>query len=103
MSDLPWLNQFAAKEGIGVAPGKAALEMIRRALTKGSPEEQVAALEAIAWSQSDELNLELNQALSSGLPHLRDAAFEAIWQIERLGHLHISTKSQGVSPCSPMG
>lgn len=85
ISELPWLIDFAARQGLGVAPGKAALEMVRRALTKGSPEEQVAALEAIAWSQTDELNLELTQALKSGLPHLRDAAFEALWQMDASG------------------
>lgn len=85
VANLPWLIAFAAQEGLGVAPGKAALEMIRRALTKGGPEEQVAALEAIAWSQSDELNLELAQALHSSLPHIRDAAFEAIWQMSASG------------------
>jgi len=85
IAELPWLVAFAAKQGLGVAPGKAALEMVRRALTKGSPEEQVAALEAIAWSQTDELNMELSQALKSGLPHLRDAAFEALWQMQASG------------------
>ena len=85
ISQLPWLQDFAAREGLAVAPGRAALEMVRRALNKGKPEEQIAALEAIAWMGGEELSLELFQALRSSEPHLRDAAFEALWQLSASG------------------
>jgi HEAT repeat protein len=84
-SELNWLQEFAAREGLGVAPGKAALEMVRRALNKGNEDEQVAALEAIAWMGNDDLALELMQALQAKEPHLRDAAFEALWQLDARG------------------
>lgn len=85
ISDLKWLQDFASREGLGVAPGKAALEMVRRALNKGSEDEQVAALEAIAWTGGEELALELIQSLKAKEPHLRDAAFEALWQLQARG------------------
>ena len=85
IAELTWLSDFAAREGLGVAPGKAALEMVRRALNKGTPEEQIAAMEAIAWSGGDEFSVELTQALHSDEPHLRDAAFEALWQLRAQG------------------
>ncbi len=85
ISELKWLQDFAAREGLGVAPGKAALEMVRRALNKGSEDEQVAALEAIAWTGGEDLALELVQALKAKEPHLRDAAFEALWQLDARG------------------
>jgi HEAT repeat protein len=84
-SELNWLQDFAAREGLGVAPGKAALEMVRRALNKGNEDEQVAALEAIAWMGGDDLALELMQALQAKEPYLRDAAFEALWQLDARG------------------
>lgn len=85
ISELEWLQDFAAREGLGVAPGKAALEMVRRALNKGNEDEQVAALEAIAWTGGEDLALELIQSLKAKEPHLRDAAFEALWQLDARG------------------
>jgi HEAT repeat protein len=85
VSQLPWLQGFAQKEGLAVAPGRAALEMVRRALNKGSQEEQISALEAIVWAGGEELSLEIFQALGSKEAHLRDAAFEALWQLHASG------------------
>lgn len=85
ISEIPWLIEFAAREGLGVAPGRAALEMLRRALNKGTPDEQIAALEAIIHAGGDELNLELTHALHASEPYLRDAAFEALWRLHAAG------------------
>jgi hypothetical protein len=84
-SELPWLVEFAANEGLGVAPGPGGLEMLRRAFNKGSPEEKLAAMEAIAWLGEEELSLELYQALHSSEPYLRDAAYEALWRFQAAG------------------
>jgi HEAT repeat protein len=85
LAELPWLMDFAAREGLGVAPGRAALEMLRRALSKGTPEEKIAALEAITATAADELALELRKALFASDPYLRDAAFEALWRLKAAG------------------
>ncbi|MEJ2012335.1 MAG: HEAT repeat domain-containing protein [Anaerolineales bacterium] len=85
LTDLPWLKEFASKEGMAVASDRAALDLVRRALTKGSQDEQIAALEAIVWAGADDLSLELSQALSSPQPHLRDAAYEALYQMDAAG------------------
>jgi hypothetical protein len=79
VSEVPWLVSFAGREGLGVAPGRAGIEMVRRALLKGNDEEKVAALETIAWACIDELGPELNQALYSPDSHLRDVAYETLW------------------------
>jgi HEAT repeat protein len=79
-SQLPWLGAFAAKVGSGMAAGKAAMEMLRRAVSTGSVEEQVAALETLGWLEGSEFQLELNKALRSDQPFLRDAAFESLWR-----------------------
>lgn len=80
LSELPWLVAFAAREGLGVGPGRPALEMIRRALNEGTPDERVAALETLAWTEVGEFDLELRRSLTKGEPHLRDAAYEALWR-----------------------
>jgi HEAT repeat protein len=85
LADLSWLQDFASKEGMAVASDRAALDLIRRALSKGSQDEQIAALEAIVWAGADELSLELNQALASPQPYLRDAAYEALYQMDAAG------------------
>jgi HEAT repeat protein len=85
ISELPWLVEFASREGHGVAPGRAALELLRLAFSMGTPEEKVAALEAITIAASDELGLELRQAIQSQETYLRDAAFEAIWRLKSSG------------------
>ena len=97
LSDLPWLQSFAEKEGLAIAPGGAGLEMVRRALNKGSEDEQIAALEAITWAGGKELAMELLQSLNSPEPHLRDAAYEAIWQLRASG---IDIRSQAPSTSS---
>jgi hypothetical protein len=85
VSELPWLVSFAGREGYGVAPGRAGIEMVRRALLKGNDEEKVAALETIAWGCLDELGPELNQALYSPESHLRDVAYETLWFLMSAG------------------
>jgi len=85
VSDLPWLLAFAARDGVGVAPGQGALETLRRALGKGTAEEQVAAIETVAWVGAQDLLLELHQFLGSAERHLRDAAFEALWRLAAEG------------------
>jgi hypothetical protein len=81
-SKVPWLMSFASKAGMGLAPGKASLEMLRRALNQGTADEKIVALQTMGWVQKGELDLELKKALTSGEPYLRDAAFEALWRQE---------------------
>ena len=84
-AELPWVVAYAAKEGLGVSPGKAATEMLRRALSNGSLDEKIAALEVLGWGAGEELTLELYQALESGDDYLRDVAFESLWRLSTTG------------------
>lgn len=81
LSEVPWLVAYAAREGLGLAPGRPAMEMIRRVYSNGTPEEKLAALEAIASTGSEEFNLELAAALRSDDPQIRDAGYEALWRL----------------------
>jgi HEAT repeat protein len=80
-SELPWLVAYASREGVGLAPGRPAMEMVRRALGNGTDDERAAALEVIAWVGGDEFAMDLGRALQAEDPHLRDAAFEALWRL----------------------
>ena len=90
-SELPWLVAFAARLGSGMAAGRAAMEMLRRAISSGTVEEQIAALETLAWLDASEFQMELNKALRSDQPFLRDAAFESLWRQAAPGVLLIPT------------
>jgi HEAT repeat protein len=81
LAEVPWLVAYATREGLGVAPGRPALEMARRVLSNGTPGEKLAALEAIASAGSEEFNLELSAALRSDDPQMRDAGYEALWRL----------------------
>jgi HEAT repeat protein len=85
LSELPWLVAFASREGLGLTPGRAALEILRRALGSGTPEEKLAALAALANIDSAELSIDLYAALRSGDQILRDAAFETLWRQSAAG------------------
>ena len=82
--------EFAKREGLAIAPGKASLELLRQALNKGKDEEKVAALEAIGNTAAEEMSLELQQALKSNQQFLKDSAFEALWRINASGLHQIS-------------
>jgi hypothetical protein len=90
-SELPWLVAFAARVGSGMAAGRAAMEMLRRAVSSGTVEEQIAALETLAWLDAGEFRMELNKALHSDQPFLRDAAFESLWRQAAPGVLLMPT------------
>jgi len=84
-SELPWVIAYAAKQGLGVAPGRAALQTVRKALKEGSTAEKVAALDALGWTGDPEVVPDIAQALRSSTPYLRDVAFEALWRISASG------------------
>jgi HEAT repeat protein len=85
LTQSTWLVEFATREGLGVAPGRASLEMARRALQKGTPDEKVAALDALSIVGGEELVLDLYNLMSSKESYLRDGAYEALWRLSASG------------------
>jgi HEAT repeat protein len=85
LAEVPWLVDYASRVGLGIAPGRPALEMLRRAYTDGTSEERAAALETMGWVGDEQLKMEIVQALQGTDPHLRDVAYEALWRMEAPG------------------
>jgi HEAT repeat protein len=81
IAHLPWLIEYAAEEGLGIIPGKGALEMLRKVLISGEQLEKVAALEAVGLFRAQDLLMETTQAISDDDPLIRDAAFTALWRL----------------------
>ncbi len=106
LAEVPWLVAYAAREGLGVAPGRPALEMTRQVLSNGTPEERLAALEAIAGTGSEEFNLELAAALRSEDPQMRDAGYEALWRLTAPSAalpITIASRASGPNQARPRG
>jgi hypothetical protein len=61
------------------------MDLVRKALNDGTPEEKLAALEVIANEGAVDLALDLFQALGSRHEYLRDAAYEALWRLAAMG------------------
>jgi HEAT repeat protein len=78
-TELPWLIDFAAKQGMGVAPGKPALDLILRALKSGSEDEKFAALEYLSLNGTENLAPNLYDAYFSSQGDIHEAAYNALW------------------------
>jgi HEAT repeat protein len=81
-----WLVAWAAQKGVGVPPGKGAVEVLGRALREGEESARIAAAEALARLNDPIAARELYGALRDpSMPLVRDAAFRA------LAHLSAAT------------
>ena len=78
---LGWLIAWAATQGVGVPPGKAALEVVNRALREGDEPNRRAAAETLGRLCDPALVRELYATLRDPAPLLRDAAFCALGQV----------------------
>jgi hypothetical protein len=80
-AEHPWLVEFAEREGLGIAPGRLALEALQRAAGAGTIDEHIAAIQAMGWTGAERYELQLTLTAESPQPRLRDAAFEALWRL----------------------
>jgi len=85
LPQTPWLIAFAAERGMGVAPGRPAYEMLRRALKEGNPDQKMAALYYLGLSADLTAIPSIYQLYSSSQGELRETAFTAIWNMALCG------------------
>lgn len=85
VTDTPWLLAFAAKRGVGVVPGKPALELLVAALKDGEDDERMAAIEYFSRCASETAVLPLYQLYFSTQGELREAALSALWLMAAAG------------------
>lgn len=78
---LGWLIAWAAQQGMGVPPGPAALEVLRRALREGDGPTRQAAAEALARLGEPADTRDLYPLLQSDEPSLADVAFQSLASI----------------------
>lgn len=95
LEQTPWLIAFAAEREMGVAPGKAAYEMLYRALQQGTYEQKEAALYFLA-ERGDESAVEaVYSVYTTGDAELRQRAFETLLSLNNQGYsLKVSPSPQ---------
>jgi HEAT repeat protein len=80
-----WLVAFAADRGMGVAPGKPAVEMLFKALREGNEDQKLAALYYLGQSGEESVVLPVYQVYFSSDGELREAAFSTLWNLSACG------------------
>jgi HEAT repeat protein len=84
--NLPWLVTFASERGIGVSPGKPALDLLKLAFREGNEEQRIAAINYIGIFGDASDVIPLYQVLySEAEGELKEAAFSALWQRANAG------------------
>ncbi len=77
--NCPWLIAFASKRGQGVLPNQPANGILHLALTTGTFEEQLAALDYARTITDDRIVVDVYNLLYSGHGPISEAAFQTIW------------------------
>ena len=85
-SETPWIIEFAGTQGVGIAPGSPATELLLTALKSGSPEQRLAALSYIKSRPTDGVVRQVYGAMYGDDSELREAAFITLWEIGCSGY-----------------
>jgi HEAT repeat protein len=85
-SETPWLIEFAGTQGIGIAPGTPATDILVTALKSGKEEERLGALQYLKKNLTDGAIMEIYHAMYSDNPELREAAYATLWEIGTSGY-----------------
>lgn len=81
LTDTPWLIEFAAKLGVGVTRGRAALNLVTQALKADDPLHRRYALYTLTRRGDQSSVPQIYQILYGDLGEEREAAFNTIWHL----------------------
>ena len=91
LTETPWLISFAGERGIGVAPGKPAMDLILLALKEGNEEQQLAALNFLSLRGDSTTITEIHSFYTKNQGELREAAFNSLWHQAATGNkIHVT-------------
>lgn len=85
LSQTPWLIEFAASRGLGVAPGEPAVQLLYTALKEGDQKQKIAALYTISRQSHSAHMSQLEESYHSPDAEIRQAAVEAIYRLQTCG------------------
>jgi HEAT repeat protein len=85
LSEMPWLIAFAGERGLGVAPGKPALQLLLKALQEGNPVQRMAALQSLERYQEPRSLEMIYSMIAESDVDLSQAAFHTMWTMAGSG------------------
>ena len=80
-SELPWLIEYAGKQGVGVPRGGPATDLLLSAFKNGDTEQRLAALPYLKYNANEGIIGALYHAMYGSDPEVREASFYAIEEI----------------------
>lgn len=95
LHEVPWLVVFASEQGLGIAPGEPASNLLLSALAEGNPEQQRAALETLQAHPNQQALPQIYELMESGLGDLQTHAFDTLFAYAAQG---IDINSQELYP-----
>ncbi|MBI3738034.1 MAG: HEAT repeat domain-containing protein, partial [Chloroflexi bacterium] len=84
-SESPWLIEFAGTQGVGIAPGAPATEVLLAALKSPKAEERLAALPYLKQNPTDGSIKQIYEAMYGDDAEVREAAYMTLWEIGASG------------------
>jgi hypothetical protein len=84
-SEAPWLVEFAAKQGMGIAPGTPATDVLLQALGGEDANMRFAALPYLKFTPSEGVIAKLYSVMYSDDNELREYAYNILWEIGASG------------------
>jgi len=84
-SEMPWLIEFAAKEGLGISPGAPATDIFLRALKSDDPDARLAVIPYLKHTPSEGIITQLYDAMFKDDPELREYAYYTLWEMGASG------------------
>ena len=85
LAQTPWLIEFAGTLGIGIAPGKPALDLVTQAAKTGKTEQRLAALQYLGRYGDKDALAAIYPMYYSSNPEEADNAYQALWTLSSSG------------------
>jgi HEAT repeat protein len=85
ITDASWLIEFASKLGIGVVPGKPAVDLVIRSLRDGDEKLRLAALDYLRLNGIAEVIPTIIEVYHTSLGEVREAALNTLWHLSVSG------------------
>ncbi len=85
LSETPWLIAFAGEHGMGIVPGKPAMDLVYLALKEGNEEQRLAALHYLGRCGDESSIIPLYEAYFSSTGEVKEAVYQTIWLLEAGG------------------
>jgi HEAT repeat protein len=85
-SQTAWLIAFAGEKGQGISPGDISLDLYLSAIQGGTQDQKLAAIDYLKQFGDASIVPLLKDIYSSDKGELKDAAYQALWQLSLCGY-----------------